>query len=222
MKLWFNTQFRAIKQLEKDDLDLANAGQWPTSIKAFSLLLLIGCIVFTSHGLLINNYQNVLTLAQKKQLNLLEDYRYASFQAENLSTYQQQMRTMEDAFMHLLAFLPNDNEIPSLLDNIQQQANQQHLDIIALNLKKPKSQEFYTQLAFEIKIRGEFHHLIHFMAGISSLDRIVTLHNFSLKPDKTERIASNSKPLLILEIEAQTYRYNNTPNNTSNNIIRST
>lgn len=210
---WFNAQLNAIKKLEKDDLDLANAGQWPMSIKAMALLLLMASIISISHWLVISSYKETLMLAKKEQLNLLDEYRSTAFKAANLTAYQQQMRLMEATFIHLLAFLPNENEIPHLLDDIQQQATQQRLEIIAFNLKKPEVKHFYTELAFEIKMRGDFHRLTRFMAGISSLDRLVTLHNFSLKPDKNAPALATSEPLLILEIEAQTYRYDQKLNN---------
>lgn len=208
IKGWFKGELGAIKRLKQDDLDLVNAGQWPSLIKLLSLLLLISSLVFASHWLLLNRYQEALSSAQKEQKTLLAHYQQRSFQAANLMAYQQQMQQMEEAFTRLLVFLPSENEVPHLLDNIQQQATQQHLEILAVNLKKPDVQGFYTQLPFEIKVQGDFHRLTHFMAGISRLDRIITLHNFSLIPDKTDPSLLASDQRLILAIEAQTYRYN--------------
>ncbi len=208
---WFKSELNAIKRLKQDDLDLINAGQWPNLIKILSLLLLISSLVFASHWLLLNYYQETLISTQKEQQNLLAHYQQRSFQAANLTAYQQQMQQIEATFTHLLAFLPSENEIPHLLDNLQQAATQQHLEILAVNLKQPQVENFYTQLPLEIKVQGSFHHLAHFMAGISRLDRIVTLHNFNLMPAKTGANSLNSlaaNQLLTLEIEARTYRYN--------------
>lgn len=208
IKGWFKNELGAIKKLEQDDLDLTNAGQWPSSIKILSLLLLISSVIFFSHWLLINHYQEALTSGKEEQQRLLGSYQSRSFQAANLIAYQQQMQLMEETFTSLLAFLPSENEVPHLLDNIQQQATQQRLEILVVNLKKPEVQNFYTQLPFQIKVRGDFHRLASFMAGISSFDRIVTLHNFSLTPDKIDPNNLTLDQFLTLEIEAQTYRYN--------------
>lgn len=208
IKDWFKGELGAIKRLKQDDLDLVNAGQWPSLVKILSLLLLISSVVFISHWLLLSRYQEALSSAQKEQQSFLAHYQQRSFQAANLIAYQQQMQQMEATFTRLLAFLPSENEVPHLLDNIQQQATQQHLEVLAVNLKKPEVHNFYTRLPFEMKVRGDFHRLTHFMAGISRFDRIVTLHNFSLIPDKTDPNLLASDQLLILEIEAQTYRYN--------------
>lgn len=206
---WVKGQIRAIKRLERDDLDLANAGQWPDLIKILSLLTIVGGVVFASHWLLISSYKEELFDTKQEQLQLLEDYRRRSFQAANLTAYQQQMRSMEETFSGLLAFLPTENEIPRLLDDIQQLANQQRLELLALNLKESEQNNFYSQLPFEIEVRGDFHRLANFMAGISSLDRIITLHNFSLTPVKQDTGNLN------LVIEAQTYRYDQQANVTT-------
>lgn len=194
-------QVSAIKKLERDDLDLANAGQWPESIKLLSLLALLASVVFASHWLLINNYQEELAHAREEQQGLLEDYRRRSFQAANLTAYQQQIHFMEEVLTRLLRFLPTENEVPYLLDEIQALANQQQLELLSLSLKKTEQKNFYSQLPFEITVKGSYHHLANFMAGISSLNRIVTLHEFNLTPSST---TTNH---LTLVIEAQTYRY---------------
>lgn len=206
IRLWFKGQLRAIKRLERDDLDLANAGQWPDTIKALSLLLIVGGVVFASHWLLLSSYKEELASARQEQQDFLEDYRRRSFQAANLTAYQQQMRIMEEAFSGLLAFLPTENEIPRLLDDIQQLADQQRIEIQALSIKQPEQQNFYTRLPFEIKVGGDFNRLSSFIAGISSLDRIITLHNFTLTPTLP---GTNN---LNLVIDAQTYRYDQKTN----------
>ncbi|WP_051168095.1 type 4a pilus biogenesis protein PilO [Marinospirillum minutulum] len=201
LKHWLKGQLRAIKKLERDDLDLANAGQWPDSVKIFSLICIVAGVVFASHWLLLSNYKEELNLARQEQTQLLEDYRLRSFQAANLPAYQQQMRIMEETFSGLLAFLPTGNEIPRLLDDIQQLAGTQRLEILELNLKDAEDNNFYSQLPFELVVRGDFHRLANFMAGMSNLDRIITLHNFTLKPVKPGSSSLN------LVVDAQTYRY---------------
>ena len=201
IRYWLKGQVRAIKKLERDDLDLANAGQWPDSVKIFSLILVVSGVVFASHWLLLSSYKEELTLARQEQAQLLEDYRLRSFQAANLPAYQQQMRIMEEAFSGLLAFLPTSNEVPRLLDDIQQLAGTERLEILALNLREAEDNNFYSQLPFELVVRGDFHHLTSFMAGISNLDRIITLHNFTLQPVKQGSSSLN------LVVDAQTYRY---------------
>ncbi|MBE0506328.1 MAG: type 4a pilus biogenesis protein PilO [Marinospirillum sp.] len=198
---WLVGQWRAIKRLERDDLDLASAGQWPDSLKILSLLVIIGSVIGVSHWLLLSSSQQQLEQVRQEQNELFETYRVRAFQAANLPAYQQQMVIIEETFSGLLTRLPSENEIPRLLDDIQLQAAIHRLELQALTLQAPRPQAFYTELPFEIRATGDYHHLANFMAGISALDRIVTLHDFNLAPSRP------GTPHLTLTIQARTYRY---------------
>lgn len=203
IKNWLAAQWRAIKRLEKDDLDLQSAGQWPDALKALSLAFLLIAVLFASNWLLISGVREQLERIQAEQEELFERYQLRSFQAANLSAYQQQMKIMENTFSDLLSRLPIDREIPGLIENIQEQASRQRLELQAVNLRDDQKRDFYTELPFEIRARGDFHRLASFMAGITSLDRIITLHDFTLSP-----VSGIGQPTqLNLQLQARTYRY---------------
>lgn len=198
---WLQGQWRAIKRLERDDLDLSSAGQWPAALKILSLLLIIGSVITASYWLVLSNSQQQLEQVRQEQEKLFQAYQPKTFQAANLPAYQQQMVIMEETFSGLLTRLPSENEIPRLLDDIHQQAARHRLELQALTLQAPRPQAFYNELPFEIRATGDYHRLASFMAGISALDRIITLHDFSLAPSRP------GSPLLTLSIQARTYRY---------------
>ncbi|SFX32449.1 type 4a pilus biogenesis protein PilO [Marinospirillum alkaliphilum] len=198
---WFAGQWRAIKRLEKDDLDLTRSGQWPDSVKILSLLLLAGAVVYASHWLVLSKNGEELAQVRAEQDRLFEEYRTRSFQAANLAAYQQQMRIMEETFSGLLARLPVASEVPRLLDDIQLQAERQRLELQALTLRNAQPRDFYSELPFELEVRGDYHRIASFMAGIASLDRIITLHDFTLTPVNT------GSQTLTLTLQARTYRY---------------
>lgn len=198
---WLSGQWRAIRRLERDDLDLATAGQWPDLLKILSLLLITGAVITASYWLMLSSSQQQLEQARQEQERLFQAYQLKTFQAANLPAYQQQMIIMEETFSSLLTRLPSENEIPRLLDDIHQQAARHRLELQALTLQTPRAQAFYNELPFEIRATGSYHHLASFMAGISALDRIITLHDFSLMP------SSPGSSLLTLTLQARTYRY---------------
>jgi type IV pilus assembly protein PilO len=70
-------------------------------------------------------------------------------------------------------------------------------------LQPEVAQQFYIELPINIKVIGGYHDLATFVSGVSSLPRIVTLHDFEIKPEKDD---STSK--LQMNIVAKTYRYN--------------
>lgn len=207
LRNWFAGQWRALRRLEKDDLDLSRAGQWPDLLKIMALLMIILGVILISHWLLLGKNREQLNQISREQESLYENYRIRSFQAANLSAYQTQMRSVEETFERLLSRLPVDNEVPRLLDDIQRAASRQRLELQLMSLQNPQAQEFYSELSFEIRVRGEYHRLAAFMAEISSLERIITLHDFTLQP-----IATGSSTL-ELAIQARTYRYDQSREN---------
>ena len=61
----------------------------------------------------------------------------------------------------------------------------------------------YIELPIQISVVGGYHDLATFVSGVSSLPRIVTLHDFEIKP-----VAPGSTSKLRMSILAKTYRYN--------------
>lgn len=202
MNAWIKTQLHAIQRLDYHDFDLINAGQWPTLIKLLSSFLLTLSIIFTSHLLLINTAKKEQIKTKEEQQRLLTNYQQQSSKAVNLTAYQEEIQAIEQALSDLLSALPSENEVPRLLDDIQQQANLNQLELLALKLQPPEIKALYIQLPFEIKVKGDFYQLTRFISGISHFNQLVTLHNFNLLPN-----AEKTKGL-TLTIDAKTYRYN--------------
>jgi len=48
--------------------------------------------------------------------------------------------------------------------------------------------------------------LAPFVSGVSALPRIVTLHDMKITPIQS-KFADNGAPVLVMEIQAKTYRY---------------
>lgn len=201
LRHWFAGQLRALKRMDADDLDLQRAGQWPDLVKIFSLLLILGLTTFAAHWLVISQNNEQLEQMQAEQARLLQAYQSKAFQAAHLPAYRAQMAEIEERLDHLLDQLPAASEVPRLLEDIQRQADQQSLEVLALELRPETRGDFYAELPFEIRVRGDYHQLATFIEGISQLDRVITLHDFQLQPTT----AQASK--LTLSLQAKTYRY---------------
>ena len=64
-------------------------------------------------------------------------------------------------------------------------------------------QQFYIELPIQIVVEGAYHDLATFVSGVSSLPRIVTLHDFDLAP-----VNPSEPSKLRMSVLAKTYRYN--------------
>jgi type IV pilus assembly protein PilO len=110
------------------------------------------------------------------------------------------MMEMEESFDAILSQLPKDSEVPGLLEDITERGDAAGLEIKAIDLEEEVVKEFYVELPISINVIGGYHQLGSFVSGVSSLPRIVTLHDYSI--DKDDRGA-----LLEMQILAKTYRY---------------
>jgi type IV pilus assembly protein PilO len=142
----------------------------------------------------------MLERAEAKEMELRADYEVKAEKAANLEEYRSQKQQMEATFGALLKQLPQDTEVPGLLDDITRTALDNELTIESIDLQEERQLEFYVELPIDIVVEGNYHKIGTFVSGVAALSRIVTLHDFVLEPQ--------GSPLnLKLKILAKTYRY---------------
>ncbi len=112
------------------------------------------------------------------------------------------MADVESRFAELLKQLPTDKEVPGLLEDITEIGRSAGLEFDLIALQPEKRGQFYVELPIRILVRGNYHQMGEFVSGVAAIKRIVTLHDFSLKPG-----GDNG---LTMEISAKTYRYDDT------------
>ena len=200
----FAEQMESLKGFDVNDLDFNNAGSWPAPIKAIVLLLVFILILGGGYWFLIKDQYASLDRVEAEEVKLKQQYESKAFKVANLEAYREQMREMEESFGALLKQLPADTEVPGLLEDITNTGLGTGLGINSIKLKPEASKEFYVELPIDISVRGTYHDMASFVSGVAALPRIVTLHDFSIKPAEKGSSAGD----LIMNISAKTYRYN--------------
>ena len=198
----FAEQMESLKGFDVNDLDFNNAGSWPGPIKVIVLVLVFALILGAGYWFAIKDQYTALDRAESEESTLKEQYRSKAFKVANLDAYREQMKEMEESFGALLKQLPADTEVPGLLEDITNTGLGTGLLIDRIGLQPEVSREFYVELPIEIEVRGTYHDLASFVSGVASLPRIVTLHDFSIKP------VGQEVDDLVMGISAKTYRYN--------------
>ncbi|HBO5161887.1 TPA: type IV pilus assembly protein PilM [Pseudomonas aeruginosa] len=110
---------------------------------------------------------------------------------------------LERSYALLSSQLGADTEVPGLLEDITRTGLGSGLEFEEIKLLPEVAQQFYIELPIQISVVGGYHDLATFVSGVSSLPRIVTLHDFEIKP-----VAPGSTSKLRMSILAKTYRYN--------------
>jgi len=195
----------SLKGFDINDLDFNNAGSWPGPIKLIVVLILITVVVFGGYWFLIKDQYTALDKVASEEATLKQQYESRAFKVSNLDAYRQQMEEMQKSFGALLKQLPADTEVPGLLEDITNTGLGSGLDIESIKLKPEISKGFYIELPMDISVSGSYHDIASFVSGVASLPRIVTLHDFSIKPVGGGNEASGD--ILRMSVAAKTYRY---------------
>ena len=189
-----------LQNFDLNDLDFNNVGSWPTPVKAILMVLAFALVLGAGYYFYLTDKQTMLERAEAKEVELRADYEVKAEKAANLEEYRAQKQQMEATFGALLKQLPQDTEVPGLLDDITRTALDNELTIESIDLQDERQLEFYVELPIDIVVEGNYHKIGTFVSGVAALSRIVTLHDFKLEPQDS--------PLnLRLKILAKTYRY---------------
>lgn len=198
-----NEWLESLRKIDLNDLDMNNIGSWPTAVKAVAGALLVLVILFLGYNFHVSELGEQLDGQRNEEVSLKEQFAVKAHQAANLEAYTQQMTDMENSFGVLLRQLPSDTEVPGLLEDITRTGLDNGLEFEEIKLLPEVVQQFYIELPIQITVTGSYHSLASFVSGVAGLPRIVTLHDFEVKPANAD---THSK--LRMNILAKTYRYN--------------
>ncbi|WP_067862657.1 type IV pilus inner membrane component PilO [Neptuniibacter marinus] len=191
----------AFKGFDPNDMDFNAAGNWPIGVKIVCYLIVVVAICAAGWHFYITDKQSALKKEISKEQGLKAVYEEKAFQVANLDALRKQMEDVEEKFSELKKQLPTEKEVPGLLDDITNLGTDSGLDIGSIKLAAESKKEFYIELPININVSGSYHQLGQFVSGIAGLPRIVTLHDYTIKP---------SAGKVSMQISAKTYRYDET------------
>ncbi|MDF3936493.1 type 4a pilus biogenesis protein PilO [Pseudomonas citronellolis] len=192
-----------LRKIDINDLDFSNVGSWPAAVKVVAGALLMVLVLVLGYQFHLSDLRSELDQRRAEEDTLKQQFATKAFQAANLDAYKTQMKEMEESFGALLRQLPSDTEVPGLLEDITRTGLGSGLEFEEIKLLPEATQQFYIELPIQISVVGGYHDLATFVSGVSSLPRIVTLHDFEIKP-----VSADSTTKLRMTILAKTYRYN--------------
>ena len=199
----FAKQMESLKKLQADDLDFNNIGSWPAALKVIVCALVFVLLLVAGYQFHLKDLRVNLDRVEQQEVALRKDFADKSFRAANLEAYKAQLVEIEERFSGLLKQLPKDSEVPGLLEDITQMGLNSGLEFESITLQPEVAQQFYVELPINIVVRGSYHDLATFVSSVAGLPRIVTLGDFTIAP-----VSANNPDLLVMNILAKTYRYN--------------
>lgn len=189
----------AFRGFDINNLDVKQAGNWPVGIKFITYVLAFSLVSAAGIHFFIKDKHEAIEREITRESGLKRELEDKSFRVANLDALRRQMLDVEERFEEILKQLPTDKEIPQLLEDISDIGRQAGLSIETIALQPEVASQFYIELPINIQVTGSYHQMGEFVSGIAAIERIVTLHNFTIK--------SGNNADLNMTINAKTYRY---------------
>jgi len=195
------------KPIDLKSLDLNDAGNWPTPIKAAAAVIIGLLVLLLAWYLIISEKSDVLANLKATETELRSSFEVKQARASNLEPLKAQLAQMEAMLQQMLRQLPSRTEMPDLIVDISQTALASGISNDLFQPGAEVAREFYAEKPIALRMTGTYHQFGAFVSGVASLPRVVimTMHDISLKPlqDKSG-VASDT---LVLAGTVKTYRY---------------
>ena len=195
--------FKGLGKVDFSELHINKMSSCPAAVSVLTCLIVLVAVLALGYFMHLTDLQEMLDRNKSEEVTLKEQFTTKVRQAANLEEYKEQMKLMEASFEALLRQLPSDTEVPGLLEDITSAGLNSGLEFEEIKLLPEMVQQFYIELPMQIKAFVTYHDLATFVSAVAGMPRIVTLHDFSIKP-----VAAGNSSKLAMDILVKTYRYN--------------
>jgi type IV pilus assembly protein PilO len=172
---------------------------------AQKVLLFAGTLLAMGAIFYFLQYENQLdTLARLKNQISDQNKRLVNLKAAavKVEALEQELVRSEEELSKLLMLLPDQKEIPGLLENVSRLGAKVGLENILFQPQPESLQEFYAIIPIRLDLLGTFNDLGVFLDNISKLNRILKVQSLTLTRQKDKKAS-----LLQVACTLVTYRF---------------
>jgi type IV pilus assembly protein PilO len=127
--------------------------------------------------------------------------------AADIPKFLHERDELEAKLKAAVAELPNEKEIPDLIDSISRAGEKSGLKILLFKPAPEVSKGFYAEVPVNMMVQGRFESLYDFSVKISKLSRIVNISSMSIVSEGHR----NRVPILKAEFVTTTFRFLSAP-----------
>jgi type IV pilus assembly protein PilO len=168
------------------------------------IIILVGTVVLLTGAFIWFIYlpkTEVIESTTKSIEDLNGQLNRAKIERKKLPERRAEKAEVDAQFQEALNLLPNSKEIPKLLTNLSELANESQLDFPAFRPKSVRAREFYVEVPIAIEVKGSYHDIAVFFDRVGHMERIMNINNVSMKP------VSDRSTTLITTCDAVTYTF---------------
>ena len=123
--------------------------------------------------------------------------------ARDLTRYRVEVERLKQRLNEALTLLPNEAEIPELLQKIAALVEQSDLQMKQFEPQSEQNAGFYAKIPVKMAIAGNYHSIAVFFDKVAKLARIVNVTDIKLSKPKIE----NKRVVLEAEFLATTFKF---------------
>jgi len=180
-----------------EELQIDNVGSWPELPKR--AILTIACIItfMLGYAFDLSGKIQMLDSSTRRVVTLSALYIDTNRQVLNLESYRDEVDQVEHKFDALTTLLPDHSDSAGLLEDISQVATSCGVQFVAIKPGAVINQGFYQESATQFSLAGNYSGFGEFVSSISTMPRLVTLHDFVIRSVKNDQ--------LVMDVLANTY-----------------
>lgn len=117
---------------------------------------------------------------------------------QRLAVYERHIAKLED-------LIPQDEEVPELLDAISLEARRADVELASMRPEPAQEGQFYTQRSYSLGVIGMYHDVGRFLTAVASLPRIITPVDVGVEPGPPAQGPEATGPRVVAQFRIRTY-----------------
>lgn len=118
---------------------------------------------------------------------------------------EERMALYERHVMQLESLIPQSEEVPALIRQINAEARRVGVEVESFNPEPDQPGEFYTMQSYQMRAIGEYHDVARFLTSIASLPRIITPVDLDVTPFLDPQNVTDFQSAVVAAFRIQTY-----------------
>jgi type IV pilus assembly protein PilO len=125
--------------------------------------------------------------------------------AKDIPKFEQEREELEEKLKEAVAQLPNEKEIPDLIDSISEAGRDAGLKILLFKPVPEVPRGFYAEVPVSMAVEGRYESIFLFADEVGKLPRIVNIGG--IKVDAPEKELTSQTPTLNASFVTTTFRF---------------
>jgi type IV pilus assembly protein PilO len=124
--------------------------------------------------------------------------------AKDIPKFEQERKELEEKLKEAVAQLPNEKEIPDLIDSISEAGRDAGLKILLFKPMGEVPRGFYSEVPVNMAVEGRYESIFLFADEVAKLPRIVNIG--AIKVDAPQKELTSQTPTLEARLFFSSYR----------------